>query len=155
MESSSGFLLSSYNVSATLLPYLQLLLATHVSCSHVLLLLPFLSHLYARLCIWRLVRSIIQRPPPIELRKSLGPGFVSSRGGGYGDAVYNRNNPPALPSYMTVETQTKWINRTQFNSLAQYCMEMGLVQVRCDALACYMFFRQHFAQCTSACLIYR
>ena len=82
-----------------------------------------------RLCVWRLVRAILQRPPPIELRKSLGPGPVTGRGG-YGEAVYNRNNPPVMPSYLALDTQSKWVNRTAFNALAGYCMELGLVQVR-------------------------
>lgn len=98
-----------------------------------------------RLCVWRLVRGILQRPPPIELRKSLGPGPLTVRGG-YGDAVYNRSNPPVMPSHLSADCQAKWMNRTAFNALAGYCMELGLVQVgggvslggaACCAVLCY------------------
>lgn len=54
---------------------------------------------------------------------------MSGRGGGYGDVVYNRNNPPVMPTYLAADSQSKWLNRTQFSSLAGYCMELGLVQV--------------------------
>lgn len=81
-----------------------------------------------RLCIWRLVRAIQQRPPPVELRRSLGPGFVSSRNPG-GDIAYNRNNPPVAPSYLGAEVVAKWSARVPFNVLAGYCKELGLMQV--------------------------
>lgn len=81
-----------------------------------------------RLCIWRLVRAIQQRPPPVELRRTLGPGFVSSRNPG-GDIAYNRNNPPVAPSYLGAEVVAKWAARVPFNVLAGYCTELGLVQV--------------------------
>jgi hypothetical protein len=81
-----------------------------------------------RLCIWRLVRGILQRPPPIEVRKSLGPSFVSSRSYA-GDMAYNRSNPPTAPSYLTAQVQSNWSQRCAFNNLVAYCEELGLLQV--------------------------
>lgn len=41
-----------------------------------------------RLCIWRLVRNILQRPPGFDNRLNLGPKAVAARCGG--DLAYNR-----------------------------------------------------------------
>lgn len=74
------------------------------------------------------MRGILQRPPPFDLRRSLGPSAVQARAGG--DAAYNRNNPPVAPSYLNQEVVSQWVNRSPFNSLSGYCMELGLVVVR-------------------------
>lgn len=76
-----------------------------------------------KLCIWRLVRRILQHPPPFELRISLGPKFIPARSGG--DAAYNRNNFPPAPSYMAAEVQGNF-SRVHGRSLAGWCSELGL-----------------------------
>jgi hypothetical protein len=79
-----------------------------------------------RLVIWRLVRRILQHPPPFELRCSLGPKFIAARAGG--DQAYNRSTFPPAPSYIAADVQGNF-SRVHARSLAGWCTELGLVRV--------------------------